>query len=411
MSNQNTRYTSRNSARLKGVLLTFFLTCFVAATYGFGIYLFAVLVSSMRVDLEFNYTTIGLLTAGGQIGFLSFSILGGILTPIIGVGAVIFGSAALCGTCLLLLGFTSKIWVLGTFLTVLGGCAASGFVPLVTAVRRFIGYNNRGKALGIISSGTSYGVFINGVLAPRFIAQENWRGMWVCVGLGTLLVVGLAILTFSKVNMLDTFMKKEKRQKKVKSGFSYQGLISRKVVLICTITFFNNFALLPFQNYLTPFLQDELGFSASFIGQIWTILGLIGMGAGFVLGMLSDRFGVRAAMVLAYLLILLAALLLILPSTQTSLVFTALTFGLGFYPIYGLVPAYLGKTCREGEATAVFGIANFTQGLGGVIGNFLAGVTGTVTGSFLGVYVAIGISALVLVYLTLSLPRETQPVA
>src|SRR5690606_7425454 len=70
-----------DSARTEnGVVLAIVLTGFVACTYGFGVYLFANLLVDMRRDIGFDYTTVGLITGGAQIGFLGFSFLTGYLS-------------------------------------------------------------------------------------------------------------------------------------------------------------------------------------------------------------------------------------------------------------------------------------------------------------------------------------------
>ncbi|WP_308185338.1 MFS transporter [Streptomyces sp. MNU76] len=177
-------------------VITALLTSFVAATYGFGFYLFAQIVTDMRKDLGFGYTVVGTVTASGQLGFLLFALLGTWLSTRVGGGQVTIGSAALCGLCLVLIPLTDSIVVIGVLLTIMGGTAASVYVPLVEIVGRTIDYEHRGKVLGLISSGTSYGVFVNSLLVPSFVGAGNWRGLWYCVGLGTLTSTAIAAFAF-----------------------------------------------------------------------------------------------------------------------------------------------------------------------------------------------------------------------
>jgi hypothetical protein len=59
-------------------------------------------------------------------------------------------------------------------------------------------------------------------------------------------------------------------------------------------------------------------------------------------------------------------------------------------------------------AVTIFGIANIMQGVGGMIGNYCAGLLASVSGTFVGVYVAIGVVAVLLGGLTLRLPRTVD---
>ena len=56
------------------------LTGLVAATYGFGIYLFAQLVPDMQASLGFSFAYVGTITAAGQLGFLLCALLAAWLT-------------------------------------------------------------------------------------------------------------------------------------------------------------------------------------------------------------------------------------------------------------------------------------------------------------------------------------------
>ena len=141
-------------------------------------------------------TVVGMITAAGQLGFLAFAILGAWLAPRIGGGQVVIGSVALCAACLMLLPLTDSILVVAILLTILGGTAASVYVPMVEIVSRAIAYEHRGKVLGLVSSGTSYGVFVNSLLVPYFVLNDTWRGVWFSVGAGTFVVTAIAIVHF-----------------------------------------------------------------------------------------------------------------------------------------------------------------------------------------------------------------------
>lgn len=66
-------------------LIVLLLTGLVAATFGFGIYLFAQLVPDMRASLGFDISYVGTITASGQFGFLLCALLAAWLTPRSGV--------------------------------------------------------------------------------------------------------------------------------------------------------------------------------------------------------------------------------------------------------------------------------------------------------------------------------------
>ncbi|HSP24339.1 MAG TPA: MFS transporter [Saliniramus sp.] len=407
MANDTTE-AGANSSALAGVLITVLLTSFVAATYGFGFYLFSQLVPDMRIDLGFDMKVVGMITAAGQFGFLAFAIAGAWLAPRIGGGQVVIGSVALCAACLMLLPMTDSIVVVGILLTVLGGTAASVYVPMVEIVSRAIGYAHRGKVLGLVSSGTSYGVFVNSLLVPLFVVNDNWRGVWFTVGAGTFVVTAIATVTFWKLGLFRHTPEPAPASGERRGGF-FAGMgaaMAPWVVIIWAITFMNGFSTLPFQNYLSPYLREELGFSVEFAAWVWGVIGFIGMFAGFVVGWMSDKTGVKLALLFAYFCVFAASTILVVAPTETLTTGAGVLFAVAFYPIFGLVPAYVAKTARGAQATVIFGVANVTLGIGGMVGNYVFGVVASVTGTFVWVYIAIAAAALLLALLSIMLPAE-----
>ncbi|WP_330172564.1 MFS transporter [Streptomyces sp. NBC_01498] len=405
---------AKRSRRIAGFVITALLTSFVAATYGFGFYLFAQIVTDMRKDLGFGYTVVGTVTASGQLGFLLFALLGTWLSTRVGGGQVTIGSAALCGVCLVLIPLTDSIVVIGVLLTIMGGTAASVYVPLVEIVGRVVDYEHRGKVLGLISSGTSYGVFVNSLLVPSFVGGGNWRGLWYCVGLGTLTSTAVAAFAFHRLGLFraEGATGKESPEQPERDDSARAGwrmVLVRWVVIIWVMKFLNGFACMPFQNYLSPYLREGLGFDIGFAAQVWGVIGVIGMFAGFGVGWLSDRIGVRSSLVLCYGMFFVSATLLVLAPVGYLPMVSGVLFALAFYPIYGLVPAYVSKSASGAAATVIFGITNVTQGLGGIVGNYTAGFLKAWTGDFTWYYVVIAATTLVLVVLTLQLPREGSP--
>jgi hypothetical protein len=80
---------------------------------------------------------------------------------------------------------------------------------------------------------------------------------------------------------------------------------------------------------------------------------------------------------------------------------------MAFYPIFGLIPAYVSKMASSAAlAVTLFGVANIMQGVGGMLGNYCAGLLASLSGSFVAVYAVIAGVAVVLAVLTVCLPNE-----
>jgi len=400
---------AKPGAAVAAVTITVLMTAFVAATYGFGIYLFAQLITDMRRDIGFGFAAVGTITALGQLGFLLGAGGGAWAAARIGGGAVTLISVTTTGLCLVAVPLVGNVVLLGALLTLMGAMAASVYVPMVELISRVVAYRHRGKVLGLVSSGTSFGVLINSLLVPVFVRHDNWQGVWWAVGALTLLVSVLAVPAFWKFGLL-THAPAEPASAETapETGRGRRSLLAPWVLIILAITFLNGWASGPFQNYLSPYLREERGFGIGYTAAIWGVIGVIGMVSGFAVGWLSDRTGVRAALVFSYSCFFVAALLLVLAAVGWVPVISGVLFAVAFYPVFGLVPAYVSKAAAGALATTIFGLANITQGLGGMSGNYLAGAVKDQTGGFVWIYVIIAASTLLLGALSIALPKERR---
>ncbi len=152
-------YQQMTSARVNQIEIVVLFTAFIGAAYGFGLYLFPAMVESIRTDIDFSYGTMGLISGSVQAGFLISSALAGFLTLRFGAINLILFPIIVCALSLGGLIYANSVLVLGGILLVLGACASLIWVPMVEVSRDVIAPKNRGKAMGLMSSGTSYGVF------------------------------------------------------------------------------------------------------------------------------------------------------------------------------------------------------------------------------------------------------------
>lgn len=430
--------TLKSSAVWRSSIIAVVFTAFMAIVFGFGMYLFSVVVTDMKDDIKFSYLAVGTITASAQIAFLIASLLSGRLARIIGAGRVIVGAVAVAGVALVALGFVSSVWPMAILLTILGGCAAAMVVPTVEVVGNAVPFQHRSKVNCLVSSGTAYGQFINGLIVPFFILNYDWRSLWIAVGVGALLVVVVGRLflgyvapgAFRRANAgaadgdgdgdgdeaADAAVTSPATPAPGERSDA-KGPVARQLermkelatlpnVGVWSLLFLNGLSCGPWQNYLAPFLRDELGQSVDFTGNLWSVIGFLGLWSGFALGAVADRIGIRTMLTVSYGLLAAAGLLVAVQGDAVVMMSAAVAFGLAFYAVFGLVPSYISKTADPAEATSIFGIANVMLGLGTTVGNFLGGYSQTQLGSFVWVYIAVVAVALTGIAVSWVLPSE-----
>jgi MFS family permease len=409
--------TASPARRWSAVLL---IAAFVGVTYGFGIYVFSQLLPTMSDDLGFSYATAGRITGIGQFLFIVFAFAATWLSHRFNGAVVVVGSAALCTLCLVGVGLTSSTVVLTVCLAVAAGTSASVYVPIVEIVPRLIGDNRRGTALGIISSGTTYGVFVSAAVIPVLTdTRIGWRAVWFAVAGVSLVLIGFAVRLFASLGLFQDVPVAHagipETARPRRSLAAALAFLSIWMIGIWVIKFMNGFSFMSYQNFLAPLLRDHGGQTIEYSSAVWMTIAVVGAGAGFAVGRLGDVLGLRRTLTICYVCFLASCLLLHGSQSGLAPFVAAALFGLSFYPIYGLVPAYVGRVSTVSQATLIFGLANVFQGAGGVVGNLVGGSVANDTAWLPNYYLLLGAGAFILGAATLALPsdrakRSTAPV-
>jgi MFS family permease len=372
-------------ARAIGIAVVF--TLFTAAAFGFGIYLFSLIVTAMRASIGFQYATMGIVTGGAQVAYLVAALLCPLLVSRFGSGQVIVSAVAVSGLLLLAFAGIQNVVQGGLVLAGIGAAAAFMMVPTVSAISRCVPFAYRSRVNGLVSSGTAYGQFANGMFVPWLLPGHSWRSVWLVTG-AVSLVVALSGFIALRLLASEVFV----RDAPQRTGDNQQAGLSGRVVNARNLTVWILFALSgmvcgPWQNYLSSFLTEERGRSLETIGQLWSIIGVVGLFSGFMAGVLADKVGVRIALILSNVALACSALLVAFHSELWQLRAAAACFGLSFYAVYGLIPAYISKTVDPHTGTRVFAVANIFLGLGTTLGNVIGGCVPGWFGSLRGVFI------------------------
>lgn len=389
------------------VFLTILFTGYIAATYGFGVYLFPALMPNMIAQFAIGYGGAGTIASLMQVGFLVSSLVSGFMTEKIGATRLVNLSMLICVVCLGLVPLAPNAPCLAVLLIIMGATSASVWVPMVTIAKLAIPARHQGKALGLISSGTAYGLFVNGFSIPLLLPAHGWHMVWtLSAGLsGVLLVIGL----FALRGAVKTPGRREPAPANAGRAVPYrQMLLDPRNLLIPAMMFLSGLAAMPSQNYLVALVQDELGYGVEAAANIWKAIGFIGMFGGFAMGVIADYITVRLALALSYAFLAVAVGTFLRHGSLAEIYFGAALFGLAFNAIFGLIPAYVSLTYPAQMTAPIFGFSNVMLGLGAMVGNMIGGLTKEATGSFQTSYtLAVG-TALVLFLVTLMLRGEKR---
>ena len=165
---------------------------------------------------------------------------------------------------------------------------------MAQATQYFIPQRHRGKALGLMSSGTAYGVFANSVIIQAFFEADGWRSIWLFTAILSAVLCGIAVALFhhGASNAKDMTSTQPLRS-------SVRELAAPLPLLLLAIMFLNGLACIPFQTYLSSYLVEDHNHTITSASDVWRIIGVVGMFSGFLMGWVGDRITIRWALGLA----------------------------------------------------------------------------------------------------------------
>ena len=353
------------------------------AGLGFGRFAYPMLLPSMRESLRFNYSEMGLLSGSILMGYLLFSLIGGILATRFGSKKIVILSL-LCGT--LSMFFISRLsgFIPLLFFTfAMGGSGGGTHISMTTLPMAWFEKERLGGALGIVTGGTGFGIIITGLLLPYLLSTlggEAWRECWVLLALLTFLV-GLLSFIFlkEKPSHTDSLSIKVNPQSSPWSAKAQGTSLTLPAIFLIYFIFGISYNI--YVTYFVAFLVGEVHLTDGIAGAIWSIFGWMCLISGWIWGVLSDRMGRRKALLWNNGLISLSVLIPLLFHQTLLLGLSAFLFGATFLGTVAVIAACVGDQGMEKRA-ALYGWVTLIHGFGQFLGTILGGYLRDLTGSF-----------------------------
>jgi MFS family permease len=350
---------------------------------GFGRFAYPMLIPSMRGSLGFNYIEMGLLSGAIMLGYLLFSLIGGILATRFGPKRIVLASL-LCGAFSMffisrLSGFPPLLF----FNFAMGAGSAGAHISMTTLPMAWFEEKRLGRALGVVTGGTGLGIIVTGLLLPYLLSNlgtEAWRRCWLLLALITFSVVIIGwILLREKPDQIITLPSHEEGDKESVPLMGKEDKLTLKAIFI--IYFIFGFAYNIYATYFVAYMVEEIRLSEKTAGDIWAIFGWMCMGSGLIWGFLSDRLGRRKALLWDNGIIAFSVLLPLLLHQPFFLAFSALLFGFTFLGTVTIIAASIGDRVSEKKAS-VYGLVTLIHGIGQFLGTTFGGYLKELTGSF-----------------------------
>jgi MFS family permease len=350
---------------------------------GFGRFAYPMLLPNMRGSLGFNYSEMGLLNGAMMMGYLLFSLIGGMLATRFGPKRIVTASL-LCGALSMfsisrLSGFSPLLF----FSFAMGAGAAGSHISITTMPMAWFEELRLGRALGIVTGGTGLGIIVTGLLLPYLLfnlGKEAWRQCWLLLASITFLVavIGWVLLREKPGQITLSPSSPNGNEAAVLSTKERNGL---NIKAIFIIYFLFGFAYNIYATYFVAHMVEEVRLTEKTAGDIWAIFGWMCTGSGLIWGYVSDRLGRRKALLWNNGIISFSVLLPLLLHQPFYLGLSAFLFGATFLGTVTIIAAAIGDQVDEKRAS-VYGLVTLIHGIGQFLGTTSGGYLKDLTGSF-----------------------------
>jgi MFS family permease len=340
---------------------------------------FGVFFNALLEEFEWSRATLAGAASLAQMMVGLGAIFFGNWNDRFGPRLLVVGGGILAGLGFFLMSTVSAAWQMYLFYGVIAGIGLSGvdIILLSTIARWFI--KRRGMISGIVKMGTGVGVLIIPVWLIFLISNFEWRMTYVITGaiMASCLVLGAQFL------VKDPSRRKQfpDGQKPVNGSNEHidtlnislnEAIHTRRFCMLCLAYFTVFFCTSVVVIHIVPFTSD-LGYTTSSGALVLAVIGGASIAGRFIMGTLGDRTGNKRALLICFLVFVLAFVWLQFPQRLWQLFLFAIVYGFAHGGFYTLISPVVAEFFGLRFHGSIFGFIVFVSSIGGALGPLAAG--------------------------------------
>jgi MFS family permease len=374
-------------------------------SHGFGLFLFAALVPLMRESVAITNWHIAAIGALTQLSYLAGALLLGFIGNKICSTRLVLTTGFLTTILLFSMSQLQSPLIITLVLVLLAASASISWGAIVEIIGRHSKPERCSTYLSFASSGTAWGYGLNGLLILMVVPALGWQRSWQIAAVFGLIVVLFTWRLLTKMNRQPSIQNSSAQAMIPAAELLSTIMRERTALFACVVSFLLGFSTMPFANWLSTYL-NELQLPATLGGYTWTIAGVTGMFAGVITGWIADRTSHATALMIIFIGFALSLIAFVYDPTQFA-VLAGFGYGLMYFPVWGILAGWIRQSFSSTATMQICSICMVTFGLGGALGNLLAGFIRDVTGSLELVYIIVTMAVLLMILLTLVIMRTS----
>jgi MFS family permease len=361
------------------------------------VYTFGIFFKSLVAEFGWSRTAISGVLSTYWICHAIFAIPIGWISDRYGPRRLLLVCNLLGVSGLILITQVSSLWQIYIFYGVMVGCGFAGTFVLLTATTARWFLRRRGLALGIVACGIGLGTMVMAPLVERLIIWFDWRGGYFGLGIMSFATMVLpALLIYKEPHVLGLLpygqstpiLRAENNNTNLGGGqnkdrgFSVNDIIHFMhfwIIMAIYMLFFTcmQMVMTHLFNYAT-----DLGISGSVAASFISVAGGSSIIGRLGIGIVSDHFGPKTAVVLCLVLALISFGFSAFTCSVWMFYLFSVIFGLTYGGLIPLMPGITSYFFGLRSLGFVVGATMAAASLGGAIGPLLGGVIFDYTGSY-----------------------------
>jgi len=376
------------------ILIVSFVTIFTYISIRFS---YAILMPEMIVSLKITKTQAGAIASSFFLPYTIFSPLLGLLVDRVSARKLLTIFSFILGGGTFLMGKSNSLFQACLFFAIVGIGSSAMWAPVLTLVQRWFGVRRRGMVLGILSTSFTIGYGVMGLILPPLVVRFDWRTCWFILSTPAFALVLInGFLLRTKPQDLDlspwgeeTFLSLEKLSATPKAGIRYRELLKMQNLWLVAVSYF----LIAFTSYvinifIVTYGAMELRFLYAQSAKLASAIAFSGTLGALLIPILSDFLGRKGCLILTDISLSASILLIISAGNRWNLLIaTVCIFGFFYAAVWPMYAASAADFFPLEATGSVLGFWTIFYGVGvmlaGILGGYIAELTGTFTRSFL----------------------------
>jgi MFS family permease len=321
------------------------------------------LADVLKQQLGFSDSNIGLLQAIYSFPNIFTVVIGGFIIDRIGLrrSLMIFGVLCLIGPAITAM--AGHLWLMATGRLIFGMGAESLIVAVTAALARWFKGKELSFAFGINLTIARLGSF-TALNSPTWArsAYANWRWPFlIMLAFSTLCVFGAVVYWVMEVYAEKNYQLGAASTDKVVFADLFKFGVSYWYIVALCITFYS--AIFPFQTFAVKFFMEAHGTSRETGGFLSSMLTLFAMFATPLFGLMVDRIGKRAVLMM-FGSMLLIPVYLMMAYTQVNLYVPMAMMGIAFSLIPAVMWPSVAYIVDQAKLGTAYGLMTMIQNIG-----------------------------------------------